>query len=201
MENPRSGWQFPWQDPVVLVSFALSQHPPTLLGAQSWCSSPLMGGGNPALPSWALGTWHFKGAELTAEVVLGLGTHSAAQDLSALPVSLGAIGVSWDSPQASLPQVPEGHSVARPEDPRPQHGQRLLTAGPGAGSFTGPLFSGELLFSGLCSPALLPQEQEGGQELITPHLASLCAKAAAAGDVLTRTCGSWGIHLPHSGTL
>lgn len=28
----------------------------------------------------------------------------------------------------------------------------------------GPLFSGEPLFCGLCSPALLPQEQEGGQE-------------------------------------
>lgn len=66
----------------MLVSFALSQHPPTRLGAQSWCSSPLMGGGSPALLSWALGTWHSRVAELIAEVVLGLGAYSAAQPFS-----------------------------------------------------------------------------------------------------------------------
>lgn len=30
---------------------------------------------------------------------------------------------------------------------------------------------------------------------------SLCQGCCCWGRVLTRTCGSWGIHLPHSGTL
>lgn len=114
--------------------------------------------GHLALWAWALGTWHSRGAELRAGMVLG--AHSA-QDLSALPVSLGAIGVTWDNPWASLPEVLKGHCVPRPGDPKPQHGQRPLTAGPraGAGFTRAPLLWGAPVLcgalSGLCSPALL----------------------------------------------
>lgn len=150
--------------------------PPTSLGAQSWCSSSPMGGGHPALPACALGTWHSRGAELRAGVLLRLSTHSAAQGLSALLVSLGAIGMSWHSPWASLPEVPEGHSVPRPGDPRPQRGQRPLSASTRAPLLWGPSLG--------CAPqpCCHRSRREAGNEC-PPTWHHPMPRACAAGDM------------------
>lgn len=187
--TPGEGGSSPGRTQLLWCPLHLLSIPPTPLGAQSWCSSSPMGGGHPALPACALGTWHSRAAELRAR-----GAHSAAQGLSALPVSLGATGLSWDSPRASLPEVLEGHNVPRPGDPRPQHGQRSwcwLHQGPP--SLGAPLWA--VLPSSMATGA-------GGRPGMSPPLASPPAKGPGCwGHVLAWSCGAWGTHLPLSGTL
>lgn len=190
----------------MLVSFPPPNIPPPRWVHKAGAHHHPLGWVHLALWAWALGTWHSRGAELRAGIVLG--AHSAAQHLSALPVSLGAIGVTWDNPWASLPEVLEGALCPQTRGPQtpawaeaPHYRTRSwcwIHQGPS--SLGSPCSLWGPLWAVLPSPAVTGT---GGRPGMNPSPLGIVPvpRSSAAGDMLTKTSGTGGTHLPHSGTL
>lgn len=180
-------WQLSWQDPAVLVSFASSQHPPTPLGAQSWCSSSPMGGGTqPCRPGlwepdtpWTLSSEHGgPGCSQCCPRPLSPACVTwCHRDELGQPLGFSAWGARGaQCPQARGPQTP-----AWAEAPHCRT-RSWCCIHQGPSSPWGPLWAV------LPSPAVTGA---GGRPGInTSPLGTVSVpRASAAGDVLTRTCG------------